>query len=444
MNQKQLIHLALSQLTQSQEAKHYLNRYQKNDDLRFAIIKVGGGIIESHLPAFSESLALLYHLGLFPIIIHGAGCQMDQALTQAGVPFKKHNGLRVTDAEVLKTIRPVMAEVNATLVDALEQKGVAATGLVNGVFEGEMMDPEQLGFVAQAEHIHTALIEKAISKGRIPVLSCMGTTQTSQLVNINADAATRALVKHIKPSKTIFVTPTGGILDDKNKIIPAIQLKHDFDAMMKAPWLHSGMRLKLQEIKALIDEMDEHHTLSITSPKHLAKELFTHKGAGTFISQGERIQCIKQLDDASKNTLKAVLEHSFQRQLSNHFFDGLPLLSAYIAESERAMALITKGINGQPYLHKFAVTPEAQGEGLAGAMWRAIKQDHKQLYWRSRTNNAINAWYHKQADMCLKSPASTDQWQGFSYGMNPHDAVQCMVDSFSTKTGWLPQEPDHD
>ena len=58
---------------------------------------------------------------------------------------------------------------------------------------------------------------------------------------------------------------------------------------MAEPWLHSGMRLKIEQIKDLLDKLPLASSVSITRPAELAKELFTHKGSGTLIRRGERV-----------------------------------------------------------------------------------------------------------------------------------------------------------
>ncbi|MCB1583638.1 MAG: hypothetical protein KDI92_11280, partial [Xanthomonadales bacterium] len=132
---KKIIHSALNQLTSSQEAKHYLKRYHSQDQMNFAVVKVGGGILAEELTTLAESLALLANLGLNPIVVHGAGVQLDQALHEADIQTIKKDGIRVTDEESMKVIRPVMYQVNQQLVQALEQQGARAVGIVHGVFE---------------------------------------------------------------------------------------------------------------------------------------------------------------------------------------------------------------------------------------------------------------------------------------------------------------------
>ncbi|VAW47159.1 hypothetical protein MNBD_GAMMA02-1020, partial [hydrothermal vent metagenome] len=128
----------------------------------------------------------------------------------------------------------------------------------------------------------------------------------------------------------------------------------------------------------------------------------------------------------------------FARTFKADFLPQLKVKKIYLAESGRAAAVVTQGFRGHAYLHKFAVTKAAQGEGLAASLWQQIKTNHPQLYWRSRLNNDINAWYFKQADASVKS-ASGD-WVGFSCGLFPAESLDCLQQAFVTDAGWQQQQ----
>jgi acetylglutamate kinase len=67
-----------------------------------------------------------------------------------------------------------------------------------------------------------------------------------------------------------------------------------------------------------------------------------------------------------------------------------------------------------PYLDKFAVLDEAQGEGLGRAVWQVMRAENPKLFWRSRHGNRINAFYHEQSDGCFKAV----QFRVFWYGLD--------------------------
>ena len=47
------------------------------------------------------------------------------------------------------------------------------------------------------------------------------------------------------------------------------------------------------------------------------------------------------------------------------------------------------------YLSKFAVTREAQGEGIGQDLMSQLVADHPALFWRARPENPVRAWYER-------------------------------------------------
>jgi acetylglutamate synthase len=62
---------------------------------------------------------------------------------------------------------------------------------------------------------------------------------------------------------------------------------------MRQPWLHSGMRVKMEQIHELLMQLPPSSSVSITRPDELAKELFTHRGSGTLVRRGEKVLCFE-------------------------------------------------------------------------------------------------------------------------------------------------------
>ena len=183
-----------------------------------------------------------------PVVIHGGGPQLDQAMAARGLAPEKKDGLRVTTPEVLDVARQVFLEQNLRLVEAVRAQGVEAHTLNSGVIEADFLDRDKYGLVGKATGVQQNLIRSVIASGAIPILTCLGVTHGGQIVNINGDAVVNALVHALQPMKIIFLTGVGGMLDGKNEIINSINLTTDYEGLMQADWLHSGMRLKLQEI----------------------------------------------------------------------------------------------------------------------------------------------------------------------------------------------------
>jgi acetylglutamate kinase len=431
---RQLVQELLAQLGSSREAQQYLKEYSGTNQARFAVVKVGGGILRDHLDELTSALAFLHRLGLIPVVLHGAGPQLDQALADAGIETERRNGLRVTSEAVMSVARPLMYRENLRLVEALEAKGIRARSIQHGVFQCSYLDQDNLGLVGEVQQVELDSIESAVRSGAVPVLTCLGESPSGQVLNINADIATRELVWKLRPHKVIFLSPTGGLLDSQDRIISAVSLTNDYEALMKQPWVHSGMRLKLQQINEMLQRLPDDTSVSITSASHLTRELFTYRGAGTLVRKGEAINVFINPDAETLGRVKKLVEKSFSRTLRDDWFDRLDDPLVLLSETGRAAAIMTTGVDGIPYLDKFTVTSEAQGEGLGAAVWQVVRARYPALYWRSRNSNPITPWYFQQADSSNRSA----NWVVFTIGVG--DATQrqkCVEDSLARDSGWV-------
>ena len=423
----------LGQLGSSREARQYLKQFSRIEESRFAVVKVGGAVLSEDLDELAAALAFLHRLGLTPIVLHGAGPQLDEAMREAGVPIEKHNGLRVTTEAVMAVVRPVIYKANATLVDALEARGVRARGILHGVFNASLADPEKLGLVGQVESVDLDPVHSAVRSGALPVVACLGESPGGQVMNINADIATRELVWTVRPYKVIFLTGTGGLLDQNGRIITAISISGDYEHLIAQDWVHSGMQLKLAQIKDMLERLPAETSVSITSAAKLTRELFTHTGAGTLIRRGEQIDWFDAVPDERAGALEAMLEQSFSRKLRKDWRSGRNLAGLLLAESGRAAALIARGVDDVPYLDKFVVTPEAQGEGLGAALWQILRARCPRLYWRSRASNPIAGWYLQQAHASFRR----GEWIVHSIGVDDFALLARLVeDARSRDSGW--------
>ena len=424
LNTKDIIVRLLRSLGTRKEVEQYLKQYSTVDSQKFAIIKVGGNILERDLDALASSLTFLHNVGLYPIVLHGAGPQIDAGLVEAGVSTERVDGIRVTTPRVLEIARRVTLRENLRLVEALEDLGTRARPITGGALEAEIIDAERYGLAGRVTRIHTELLQSSIRAGHLPILTCLGETTSGQIVNVNSDMAMRELSLAVQPFKMIFLTEPGGLLDADGQVISAVNLAEDYDALMAQPWLHSGMRNKLQEIKKLLEGLPATSSVSITSPDHLAKELFTHTGSGTLVRRGERVNRFDTLEGIDLVRLRDLLEACFHRVLDEHYFEKKAFYRIYLSEEHSATAIITRGDALPPYLDKFAVTTQAQGAGVGGSLWKRMKDENPRLFWRARSGNEINPWYFQQSDGSHRA----GRWTVFWFGLEGFDEIKACID----------------
>jgi acetylglutamate kinase len=420
---KDVIVRLLRNLGSRKEVEQYLKQYSSVDSQKFAIIKASGSILAKDLDALASSLTFLQRVGLHPIVLHGAGPQIDDALTEASVPNDRYGDQRVVTPRVLEIARKVYLKENLRLVEALEELGTRARPVTAGVLQAQLVDVEHLGFVGEVDRVHVDAIQSSIRAGQLPIVACLGETAGGQIVTLNPDVAIRELSLAIEPFKVIYLNEAGGLLDEEKRLISAVNLAEDYDSLITQPWLPAAARDELAQINLLLDALPPSSSVSITSPDHLARELFTHTGSGTLVRRGERVLCYDSLEGVDRPRLRQLLEACFGRQLDGDYFDKKAFHRIYLADSYRATAIITHG-QGVPYLDKFAVTTQAQGAGEGGSLWKRMCRENPKLYWRARNGNEINPWYFQQSTGSYKD----ERWTVFWYGLEGWDEIKACVD----------------
>jgi bifunctional N-acetylglutamate synthase/kinase len=417
-NTRQTIVRLLSAMGSAKEIQQYLKRFSQLDAKRFAVVKVGGAVLRDELADLTSSLTFLQQVGLTPIVLHGAGPQLDEELQAAGITKQTVNGLRVTSPKALGIVRRVFQQQNLRLVEALQAMNTRATSVPSGVFMSSFLDKEVYGMVGKVDSINLAPIEASLRAGSIPVIASLGETDEGQFLNINADFAANELVRVLEPYKIIFLTGTGGLLDDKGQIIDSINLSTEYDHLMAQPWINGGMRVKIEQIADLLQSLPLTSSVSITRPSELAKELFTHKGSGTLVRRGEKVFRFESWDGVDRERMRGLIESSFGRTLVEDYFDRTEPYRVYVSENYRTAMILTHE-DGLIYLDKFAVLDDAQGEGLGRAVWQVMREENPSLFWRSRHGNQVNHFYYAESDGCYKQ----ERWKVFWYGLDGFDTI---------------------
>ena len=417
---KETILKLLGAIGSEKEIKKYIEKYSSPEQ-RFAIIKVGGSVIQNDLDNLVTSLVFLDQVGLKPVILHGAGPMLSAELDSLGIKFSFIDGQRVTSSEVRDVAQNIFKQTNQKIVEALELLGANALGLTSNIFECKMGKPE-LGLVGEITQVNLDPINQALGSSAIPVIAPIGEGE-NEILNINADIASVELVKAMNPDKVIFLSETGGIFNQSNKLIETINLVLEYEDLMQQDWLHSGMKLKLEQVKALLDHLPKTSSVSITQPINLPKELFTDSGSGTLVKHGYKVDQFKEPDRQIQSEFKLIVESSFDGQLVDDFFDKSDDLQIFMTACKRATIAISNEFK-IPYMDKFGVIPNAKGEGLGAGIWHEMRKTYPQVFWRSRASNPINKFYSSICEGCQKN----SDWHVFWIGISDYALLKDCIE----------------
>ena len=148
----------------------------KNITGKTVVIKYGGSaMVDEQLRAdVMNDIVLLKIVGVNPVIVHGGGKAINEALSHYDIPVEFKNGQRVTTPATMDIVREVLGgKVNQELVAAINHHGNLAVGVSGsdaGTLIAEPLDPE-LGRVGKVTHVNTDYIERLLDSEYIPVIA---------------------------------------------------------------------------------------------------------------------------------------------------------------------------------------------------------------------------------------------------------------------------------
>lgn len=269
------------------EALPYIKRFRGE----VVLIKYGGSTMED--PALRDSFAgdvtLLHTVGIRPVIVHGGGPQISQAMSEAGIEPTWLEGLRVTDDQAIRIVQRVLiGEVNADIVAMLAGHGARAigvSGLDASFLIAEAID-ERLGHVGSIAAVNVDLIERLLDDGLIPVVAPLARGMDGTIYNTNADTAAGAIAAELRARKLVFLTDVEGVYRDRTD--PSTRITRlDVDALRELlPNVEGGMLPKLQSVAGAVDSgVRRAHILDGRVQHAVLLEMFTQEGIGTMVTR---------------------------------------------------------------------------------------------------------------------------------------------------------------
>jgi N-acetyl-gamma-glutamyl-phosphate reductase / acetylglutamate kinase len=430
----------LSNIGSKREVQQYLSHFSSVSSQQFAVIKVGGAIITEHLQTLSSALAFLNHVGLYPVVVHGAGPQLNKLLEASGVEPQFEDGIRITGPKTLGVARALFLEENLKLVEELERLGVRARPITSGVFTADFLDKEKYNLVGKINKVEKRPIEAAIQAGCLPILTSMAETPSGQVLNVNADVAAGELARSLQPLKIVYLSEKGGLFNgDTKEKISAINLDEEYDHLMTQWWVRHGTRLKIKEMKELLMDLPRSTSVAIIHPADLQKELFTDTGAGTLIRRGNKVHVntsLSQFEDLEnlKDVLVRDREGLDAKAIVDRYLKGLKDrdFRAYFDEPMEALAIVLPPQAGSSIaqLATFTITKAGWLTNVADNVFASIKKDHPKLMWTVKEDDENLTWFFDKADGSLSKDGEVMFW----YGIDKSEEVRELMQEF-TKHG---------
>ena len=186
------------------------------------VIKFGGHAMTDEHGNFAKAISEAISSGVTPVVVHGGGPQIGEALKAAGIESSFVGGFRVTTPETFTVVERVLAgEVGPSVAQSLKEHGVnavAISGRTSGTLVAKVLTtlvdgtPADLGLVGVVTSVNPKAINDFVSAGKVPVISPIATSEDgSHGFNVNADLAAAAIAGALDAKSLIIMTDVEGI-----------------------------------------------------------------------------------------------------------------------------------------------------------------------------------------------------------------------------------------
>lgn len=267
------------------------------------VIKYGGNaMIDDELKrAVVRDVLLMRYVGINPILVHGGGPEVSDAMRKMGKEPEFIGGLRVTDSETMEIVEMVLTgKTNKNIVALLNAEGGQANGsglavglsgkdanLLQAVKETGRGD---IGFVGRIHKTNPEILHTLASAGYIPVISSVAIGSEGESYNVNADTAAAAIAVAVRAEKLILLTDVEGLYKnfaDKDSLISETTAA-DARELIRSGVVDSGMIPKLEACcEAVEDGVPRAHIIDGRRAHSLLIEVFTDSGIGTMVKPAE-------------------------------------------------------------------------------------------------------------------------------------------------------------
>ena len=295
-NRKELDPLTKAQVLS--QALPYMRQYSE----KIIVIKYGGhAMVNEHLASiFATDVVLLKQVGIHPIIVHGGGPQIGDALKKKKIKTTFIDGLRVTDKATVKIVEKVLCkDINKEITNSIRAAGGQAIGLSGkeeNIIKARKLQISisnrtglesknfDLGFVGKPSNINRRFLKKLISSNKIPVIAPIGLDENQDTYNINADTAAGAIASALGATRFLLLTDVAGVIGPKGNLVENIKSSAAKKLISKGT-ITGGMIPKIQTcLDAVKGNVEASVILDGRVPHAILLELFTEHGVGTLIS----------------------------------------------------------------------------------------------------------------------------------------------------------------
>jgi acetylglutamate kinase len=276
------------------EALSYIRTFRD----RRTVIKLGGSAMEDAetLRATLLDVVFMSTVGMRPVLVHGGGKAIDQAMKAEGLKPIKVQGRRYTDEATLRIVTRILHAINADIVSQIRHLDGRVVGMTSDTLrclfgerlylQDEAGRPIDLGRVGRVTRVDQALLLDFCAGGVIPVIPSLALDDQGEWLNVNADTAAAAVAANLPAEKLVILTDTPGILRDRRD---RRSLLSSLDAgtcqeLIARGIIEEGMIPKVEAcLESLRAGVHQTHIIDGRLRHSLLLEIYTDHGVGTEI-----------------------------------------------------------------------------------------------------------------------------------------------------------------
>ena len=276
------------------QALPYIRKYHG----KTMVIKYGGNAMTDPAlqAAFAQDVVLLKLVGIKPVVVHGGGPQIENALKRLGKTGSFIQGMRVTDAETMEVVQWVLGgEVQQDIVGLINQAGGKAVGLTGrdgGMIRARKLkmldnqDPQieyDIGQVGDIVSIDPSVVRALQDDEFIPVISPIGFGEDNESYNINADVVAAKLATILQAEKLMMLTNITGVFNKAGELLTELSARQ-IDALFADGTISGGMLPKISgALDAAKSGVKAVHIIDGRVAHVLLLEILTEQAFGTMI-----------------------------------------------------------------------------------------------------------------------------------------------------------------
>jgi len=281
-------------------------------------------------PLFSvlvKDLALLHGMGIRTVIIPGASGRIDEVLQRYGIRTETVDGVRVSTPEAIPFIKMAAFDVSNRIMTLLAANGANAVignwirARSMGVLKG--VDYGSTGIV---ERIDTALINKILDEGLIPILPCIGWNALGNPYNVLSEELARVASAQLEAEKLFLLLNAGGLGSEDFTLPPGIAetpegrvSRMDISSTEEFLALNSGsddrrlgyLRLAAETCRAGVPRV---HIVDGRVEGVVLKEIFSNLGVGTMV-HGNDYDSIRSMRTGDITDVLRIMEPFVEREI---------------------------------------------------------------------------------------------------------------------------------